>query len=483
MNLPLPNPEIDPIPEIRISRIRSFAAAMERISDGASAPRQDSIDEVKRRIEAYKNNQCSFAAVVDTSEMARTFLAEYSARKQLREAIPFTSDIALPLCQILATYPTPLARLYFEHYNDLEAFNTLREFLLSCYEKADGLTHLTRKNQSYVDNAEIIFGGNGPSAIAFEATESGKSLREVERQYYLPTNGAFHDQAYRWYYVNHAQELSFGEISPILKETLSPTIHTLPLEGATLGHHLILTLVQRCITLGKTIPAHWLTYILKIAGDPRLPATHQRFQKYWALQSPAIIKKVKAALAKRDLGFFLKLLEQFARMEGGDFARMYPPRMKFLNGFLSVDDAIQDALLILSPSGKEYIERQLDPEERQDFQCTILTKANKDGQCAIYLELPNGHLIEGSHQSRLRLYASNSELPTRLRDERPKKIEYPEITRSQASFEQGHNPNVNWQFKVLSHLSRYDYGVDIDPEKSLSEIDYNFMIQRYGIPK
>ena len=170
-------------------------------------------------------------------------------------------------------------------------------------------------------------------------------------------------------------------------------------------------------------------------------------------------------------------------MEGGDFARMYPPRMNFLNGFLSVDDAIQDALLILSPSGKEYIERQLDPEERQDFQCTILTKPSKDGQCAIYLELPNGHLIEGSHQSRLRLYSSNSELPTRLRDERPKKIEYPEITRSQASFEQDHHPNVNWQFKVLSHLSRYDYGVDIDPEKSLSEIDYNFMIQRYGIPK
>ncbi|MDB4414354.1 EH signature domain-containing protein [bacterium] len=456
---------------------------MERISDGVSAPRKDSIDEVKRRIEAYKNNQCSFTAVVDTAEMARTFLAEYSARKQLRDAIPFTSDIALPLCQILATYPAPLARLYFEYYNDLEAFKTLREFLLSFYQKIDGLAHLTRKNQSYVDHAETIFGGNGPSAIAYEATETGKSLREIERQYYLPANGTFHDQAYRWYYVNHAQDLSFGEVSPILGETLSPTIHNLPLEGATLGHHLILTLVQRCITFAKTIPADWVTYILKIAGDPRLPATHQRFQKYWALQSPAIIKKVKAALAKRDLGFFLRLLEQFARDEGGDIARMYPPRMKFLNGFLSVDDAIQDALLILSPSGKEYIERQLDPEDRRDFQCTILTKAGKDGRCAIYLELPNGHLIEGSHQSRLRLYPSKSELPTRLRDERPQKIEYPEITGSQASFEQDHRPNVNWQFKVLGHLSRYDYGVDIDPEKCLSESDYNSMIQNHGIPR
>lgn len=164
-------------------------------------------------------------------------------------------------------------------------------------------------------------------------------------------------------------------------------------------------------------------------------------------------------------------------------ARMYPSRQRFLEGFLASKDGIQDALLILSPEGRKYIKGQLPAEERRDFECSILSGNTTLGLSAIYLELPNGHLIEGSHQSMLRLYAANAELPTRLRDRRPKNVSYQDITQSAVSFDQRHYPDLRWQHNVLCHLSRYSYGITIDPEETLSDEDYRLMIRKYGIPR
>ena len=481
--LDLQSPELKPIPGDRMKAIASFAEVMSVIGDGGGTPPPLAIDELTYRVNAYRNNRCSLASVVETPNMARTFITVYSAKQILREAIPFTTELSSLLTRALSSHPAPLVRLFFGHYDTLDAYETLREFLLSSYKSKKDLAKLTGKNRCYVENASILFGEAGPRVIAEEAVLRGKSLHELATSFNMPIQGAFHDQAYLWYYVSHAQQVSIGRMTPVLKESSNPDIHHLPLRGKNLGHWMIDILVRRCIDDDHIIPEHWLTYILVIAGDPRVPATHQRFQKYWISHSPQVTKKVKASLARRDLKFFLDLLGQFAEEEGGDMGRMYPARRRFLEGFLTAKDAIEDALLILSPQGRDYIKSQLPPEERRGFVCSILTGNTIPGQSSIYLELPNGHLIEGSHQSCFRLYHAEAAFPLKLRNGRPATVAYPEITGSNSTIEQAHHKGVRWQYNILSHLAQYDYGVDIDPETALSESDYNLMIQKHGIPR
>lgn len=479
----LPSPELSPIPVERLEAMTSYADAMAVIGDGMGALPPATVEELEKRLGAYRRGECSLDAVINTSSMARAFLSVYSTKAELRDAIPYTRDLSSRLAQVLSTHLAPLARLYFEHYDTLEGHHYLGGLLFIHYQSRPDLSRLTSTDRSYAENVHLLFGKEGPKSVADEAIRRDISLRELESVINIPAIGEFHDRSYRRYYVSHAAEVPHGQLSDILQETLKPDLHNLPLDDRMLGHQMIETLVRRCINERSVISKPWLSYILKIAGDPRLPASHKNFQKWWMIQPPEIVRKMKASLARRDLNFFLELLGNFAQSEGGDMARMYPARRKFLEGFLAANDVVRDALLILSPEGKKYIKSQLPPDERREFSCSVLTGSNTLRQSAIYLELPTGHLIEGSHQSLFRIYQAEAAFPVKLRDKRPQTVPYQDITGSDPSFEKRHHPEVGWQHNILCHLAQYDYGVDIDPESALSTSDYTIMTKKYGIPR
>jgi hypothetical protein len=136
-------------------------------------------------------------------------------------------------------------------------------------------------------------------------------------------------------------------------------------------------------------------------------------------------------------------------------------------------------LLILSESGRAYIRQKLPAEERKEFTSSVLLGGTGD-QSAIYLELPNGHIIEGSHQSMLRFYRFDAVFACGLRDRRPEYVDYRGITGSDTMFEQRHHPPVGWQYRAMQHIAKSNYGIRLNPEKALIPADYRLMLQDYG---
>jgi len=172
-------------------------------------------------------------------------------------------------------------------------------------------------------------------------------------------------------------------------------------------------------------------------------------------------------------------LEGFADTEGGDMARMYRPRRKFLSGILETG-AVKDALLILSRDAAQNIKRELPKDEQDYFSCSFLNDS-VTRQCCIYLDVEMGHIIEGTHQSKFRIYDQQSQFACRIRDTRPSQISYSEIRRSDVIDDFIHHPPISWQIKAMRQLNRR-FGIQVEPQKAFDAADYQEFIANYTLP-
>ena len=478
--LELPSGELRPVVDERVDKIFQLGEKLRVIGSGFDSVPGSVQHELNVRLQMLMHGHSLFADLIDTTALARAFLASFRADQEIREQIPFSVEVVRSLTRLLSNRPGPLVTVYLELYDQLEGRPELGRFLLDHYQDLDEPRRISPSDQRFRNFASLLFVEGAPRKFAEDVVSNQKDVAELSQQAGLPSVGDFHDTVWRWYYVTHSKEVAHGTVSRILNEAVRSGLYEQPLEGRKVGHLLVEVLVSRCIQENRAIPDQWLSYILRIAGDPRKSATSLQFQSWWAPQESTILKKVKASLAKRDLEFFLQLLEEFSVQQGGDMERMYPARKRFLEGFLAEGDSVQDALLILSKSGQQYIRDKLPLEERKEFSSSVLHGGNNPNQSAIYLELPNGHLIEGSHQSKLRIYHADSTFACRLRDTRPRYVDYRSITGSDVRFDQSHHPPSGWQYGVMRHLANTDYGIQIDPQKALSPEDYRLMLSKYG---
>lgn len=479
MELELPSGELRLIAEERRGAMDQLGERLREIGSGMSSIPKSLEQELERRLDQVENRGKPFGEAIDSASMARAFLVAYRSRPGLRSNIAFTSDVMNTLANCLGNRTAPLVSVYLEYFDLLDARIELGTYLNKHYASIDRSRAVAPAEERLCRFSSTLFDENGPEIFADNATRAEGGVASLSQQAGLPTIGEFHDLVWRHYYVAQARAAPMGEITDALREAYQAGIHEQPLQGLLVGHLLVKVLVERCITENQAIPDQWLSFLLRVAGDPRKPSTALGFQKWWAPQQKEVVSKVKASLAKRDLNFFLELLEEFASQAGGDIERMYPARRRFLEGFLAEGDSVQDALLILSKSGRAYIREKLSAEERKEFTCSNLRGGIED-QCAIYLELPNGHVIEGSHQSMLRFYRSDASFPCDLRDRRPVEVEYRSITGSDTAFEKRHHPPVSWQFHTMKHIAESDYGIRLNPEKALISSDYRKMLQDYG---
>ena len=478
--LELPSGELRPVGDERVDKVFTLGEKLRVIGSGFDSVPASVQQELNIRLHTLIHGESLFANLIDTTALARSFLASFRADQEIRNQIPFSVEVVRSLTQLLSSRPGPLVTVYLELYDQLEGRQELGQFLLDHYQNLDETRRLSPSDLRFRNFASLLFIDGAPRKFAEYATTHQWEIAKLSQDAGVPGLGDFHDTVWKWFYVTHSKEAPYGTISNTLNEALQSRLYEQPLEGRKVGHLLVEVLSRRCIQDSRSIPDRWLSYILRIAGDPRKSATSLQFQSWWAPQEADVIKKVKASLAKRDLEFFLQLLEEFSVQQGGDMERMFPARKRFLEGILAEGDGVQDALLILSKSGQRYIRDKLPIEDRRGFSSSVLLRGNNPEQSAIYLELPNGHLIEGSHQSQLRIYQADSPFACRLRDTRPQSVGYKSITGSETRFNKTHHPPVGWQYGVMKHLANADYGMRLDPQKALSPEDYRLMLKKYG---
>lgn len=474
----LPSPELNPIPESTVSGLQADIAKLQRIGMGCSKPHSSELEELRKRFNKYRNGEISQAQFISNARLARAFLYSYPGDLAAGDAIPFDTNLLDVVWNHLGKRPNGLLATYFTCYQDLPSCSELAQRLEDHYNSLsmEECPSLERKVKM---NAQTLFSNQGPKIAATIAAERGESIPTTEYGLGIPSDGKFHDEVLKWHYVYHARCLPIGEVSDCLKEASEKYICEQPLEDRMLGHSVVEALCLKCTDVNWALPLSWLKIILRIAGDPRIGVATSQYQRWWALQKASVIKMVKAALAKRDIEYFLQALENFANTEGGDMERMYHPRRMFLSGILKTG-SVKDALLILSQDAVRTIRRGLPKDEQKYFACSYL-RDSSIRQCCIYIEVDRGHIIEGTHQSRFRMFAEDSQFACQIRDSRPEQISYNDITASDVLDEFNHHPPISWQCKVMGQLNSR-FGIKVDPQNAFDVADYRDFTLNYRLP-
>ena len=253
-----------------------------------------------------------------------------------------------------------------------------------------------------------------------------------------------------------------------------------------LGHEILRILIDRSPREG--VDKQWQAILLTIAGDPRISKGSSKYQRWWAALNDQQIQKVRGWLSRVDLLLFLKVLEDYAENNGkSDMKRMFPARKKFLEGLFDMG-LVEDSRLFLNYNAEDYLEGYLNENYKNSELPTYATVSSS--QSMIYLKVAGKHLIEGTHSFKLWIF---EDLPQTCKifdyskseftdSDLRKKVEASFLEAfkgSQKAYKAITHGHKTWQHRAIKVFS--DFGVQIDPEKVLTNQSYLEYKRKYGI--
>lgn len=332
---------------------------------------------------------------------------------------------------------------------------------------------------------EYILSDNGPIWIANQCIKNKREFNNGLYAWELENyaSGRFLKVAKQIYFVEQLKKIPVNQDHPLLLELQNKrTFDARYDEHYLLGHKILQILIGRAPKSG--IDDSWLNVIMAIAGDPRVPTTHPKFQKWWQIIDPSLNQKVRGWLSRFDLRLFLEALENYSFGFGrGDLKRMFPSRKCFLEGLLN-KGLITETRLYLSSGAARYLQNNYKREHLPHF-----SRVTTGDRSIIHVQMGDSHLIEGSHSCYLWIYprldssaivfnpnqtnVSYSSLTQGLSDKMAIKG-----TPSRANIT--HNPaSFSWQRKAIEYLK--SIRINISAKDVLSQADYQAYIRRYGV--
>lgn len=377
---------------------------------------------------------------------------------------------------------TQLISAYFERYDELtsnvENLNYLCQLLKNQLEQ-----HFAHKQHlgtsdlaTFYQHRTILFAENAPEKVVEYAKQNNIDLAETFAKLGLrgQGNGRFCTNANYIYYLETLKTLPVGKLDPILNEICQEPVYTARYQTRLLGHKILEILIDRSTEHGELTQA-WQDVIMQIAGDPRVPKSTDRFQRWWQLLGEKRIEQMQIWLNRFNLKLFLKILEQSAKeQENHDMERMFEPRKDFIIG-LDNQNLIRNSRLLLTDAARRYVFQHYQRNKLPNF-------ASVSGQTSIiYLQLTNGqHIIEGSHTFRIKLFDT---LPDYLRILDYSKLNYDDTLfrgdriESYARVAKTHDKYLNWLNDITKNLT----GLKLDMSRILSRENYRYFLEKFGV--
>lgn len=331
-----------------------------------------------------------------------------------------------------------------------------------------------------------LLSNNGPKWFACKCIENNIEFSEQLTRVKLDNypSGRFHTVAKNIYFVEQLKTIPENKPHQILEELQRQSVFESRYdENYLLGHIVLQILIKRAPK--SQIDDSWLNTILRIAGDPRVPATHPKYQKWWSQLDPALNSKVKGWLSRLDLRLFLEALENYSYKRGNEgLKRMFPGRKRFLEGLLD-KSLITGTRLYLASGFASYLRQNYKKEHLPAF-----SRVTTGSISVIHIQLGQSHMVEGSHSCQLWVYkslnpdavvfnyakngATYSELTAglnrRMLDENRRPLLIDNIV---------HYPPLNWQNKAISALNKA--GIGVAAQDVLSSDDYLKYKRKYGV--
>lgn len=372
----------------------------------------------------------------------------------------------------------------FDRVTDIESFSN---FLIQQIESSNlnnGLLSVLSRN------AKSLLSINGPKWLVKQAKNSQIDLVNLLPRMGLQTyqNSRFIEIANNHYYLEQLKEVEPEDANnSILNEIIRKDVYESPYsKHEFLGHKILEILIDR--VSGNNIPEHWQSIVLSIAGDPRVPSSAAKYQRWWAILGDARIAKVRGWLSRFDLKLFLEALEQSAKDQHlNDMERMFESRKVFMEGLLA-QGLINDSRLFLSKSAEFYLKKNYKKSELPEYAISSSKETS-----VIYLNVGGLHMVEGSHSFKLKIM---DKLPIRMHGvnlldysktrfddyyfrESIKHGYLREYPGTFTFFDAAHDRHLNWQHKALEFMQKN--GVRVRPEKVISKERYKEYKQKFGI--
>jgi hypothetical protein len=382
-----------------------------------------------------------------------------------------------------------LIRAYFVRYDTVASTEVLaawRSFIMLQLNKLS-LSASTSDLASYKKYESVLFSVSGPSKLVEFAQSKQCDLDSVFRETGLNgfNNGRFLILCRYQYYLETLKTIPVGSEHEILHEVVKKDVLNAPYdETRLLGHIILEILIDR--SAGSVISPVWQSFILTIAGDPRVPTSSANYQKWWLLLGQQRIVLMRGWLSRFDLSLFLKVLEQSARDGNiGDMERMFEPRKQFMEGLLE-QGLVTQSRLFLSKHAEDYLRRSYKKEELPEY---ALVKSPETSM--IYLNLAgNVHMIEGSHSFTLKLmdklpaqvnlldYNKRSFVDSEFRT-KIGLIYYRQFGSGEGIEELKHDVHLNWQHNAIQFLARN--GISVSAYELIGAARYREYKAKFGV--
>ena len=394
----------------------------------------------------------------------------------------------------------PLDERLFNHVDQLRSkpsiilLEDLYQHYLLCYDKlADFdavknwlLSALDRRSQMSWYDPQILSAG-GAKWLAGECIKQGREFDNFVNHIGLNNYqaGRFLKVSKQIYYVERLREIPANKPSPLLDEVQRQSVYTAPYDRhALLGHEILKILISRAPS--NDVHDSWRNVVMQIAGDPRIPKSHPRYQKWWLHLDDHLRQKVIGWLSRFDLRLFLEALENYSKYSRSqELLRMYPARKRFLEGLLD-KNLVEITRLYLTSGFRDYLRRNYKKDHLPEF-----SNVSTGDKSIIHVRLTgHTHLIEGSHSAKLWVYKGLTEKAI-VRDYTKKSVSYRDLTSglSEEMYDENgkrllidsiiHHPPLTWQNKTLSALKAA--GLVINPEDVLTENDYFEYKRKFGL--
>ena len=383
-----------------------------------------------------------------------------------------------------------LMRLYFDKYDLLEeGQDLLRIYLQKQIARRDGRP-LVGDLKRLAGHQLVVLHRRAPHQLVKFCLEKNYPLNKTISQLGIPSGdqNRFISICEGLYYLESIKRLSIGETSNVFSELTQYNVYTLPYEDRLLGHAVIEILIDKCRKSNSDLPDNWRDVILTIAGDPRVPHSHQNFIKWWSILNHERTQWMRRWLSKIDLELFLAILNEYAKISGNDaLERMFPARARFLEG-LHKDGYIKNSRLFLGRHASDFLKNRFIKRALPSY--AELSSASK---AIVYFQVNNIHCIDGTHSFPLLMFEklpkgtpiddyrdtafSERSLNQWIIDSHENMIAQKKAKKEHVRIV--HHPNLGWQYKAIQAFR--NFGIRIDPANVLTHYDFNAYLRKYPL--
>jgi len=426
---------------------------------------------------------------VDVRALTKLWLPEDQLGDDFFTICPVTKELLAALYNprpILSKLVTQqLLRLFFNRFDEVGDLDAL--ILCLHAELSRNARKLNKSDLAKLTkNRKKIISLDGPAWIAKQAikkqTDLDNFIDEIGLNSFINTR--FYSLCQNHYYLEQLRSIEPGVKHAILEEIVKPAVYESPYnQTEMLGHEILRILIDRSPKEG--VDEQWQGIILTIAGDPRISKTAPKYQLWWTALNTEQIQKVRGWLSRFDLLLFLKVLEDYGEMSGKeDMNRMFPARKKFLEGLFDLG-LVEDSRLFINYNAEYYLKKNYKAAE-----LPVYANVKDPSRSMIYLKVAGKHMIEGTHNFKFWLY---EDLPigNRINDYNQMNFTPKELTTQLESYFFKEFRGLNkkspisishcndWQHKAIDAFDMY--GIQVNPEKVLTEQNYLIYKRRYGL--